>query len=114
MDKLKLKDLIRAGQREVTVRDAYEFEDLPVKNPVQVAAHCELNATGVKVSGHFDALIEDECDRCCEMFERRAKGNFEERFVYQALLDEIPGDKELQEEDYYETIGPDVFWISKT
>jgi uncharacterized metal-binding protein YceD (DUF177 family) len=105
---IKLKDLIRAGQKEVVVDEAYTYEDLPMKAPVRVQAHVRLTSTGVTVKGSFDALAEEPCDRCLEPFERQIFQRFDERYVYESLTDfSSASEMELHEEDFYDTIGPE-------
>ncbi len=108
LEKIKLKDWIRTGRRETDVDESYTYEDLPLKVPAEVHIHCRLNATGVDVRGNYKTVVEEPCDRCCELYERPLGNAFDERFVYQSFIDEAPaGDMELHTEDFYETIGPE-------
>lgn len=108
LETIKLKDLIRAGQKELLVQETYEYEDLPLKEPVQVQAQIRLNTTGVTVLGKFKAVVEEPCDRCYEPFERTLQNSFEERYVYESFIDLAPpSERELRSEDFYETLEPE-------
>ncbi len=109
LEQIKVKDLLRANQKELTVNEQYEYDDLPTTGPVDVKAYIELNSTGLVVKGRFAANVEEPCDRCYEPFERTLHGRFEDRFVYQSLIEEHPAgaEVELHDEDFYDTLGAD-------
>lgn len=105
---IKLKDLIRTGQKEVVLDESYTYEDLPLTAPVQVTARVRLTSTGVTVQGTFHAISEEPCDRCLEPFKRELSQRFDERYVYESLTDfSSASEMELHEEDFYDTIGPE-------
>lgn len=108
LEKIKIKDLIRSGERELAIQEFYSYEDLPLKDPVQVVTRIRLNSVGLTVSGSFRALLEEPCDRCYEPFERIVSDSFEERFVYEPLTDKTPpGEMELRSENFYEPVDPE-------
>jgi len=106
MEKVKIKDLIRTGQKELDIDAEYTYEDLPEKEPVEVHAHIWLTSTGLNVRGKLHTLIEEPCDRCFEPFEREINRYFEDKFVYESFIDDSrSGEIELHEEDFYDTTG---------
>lgn len=104
-----IKDLIRAGQRELSLEEDYDYPDLPVKGTVHLNAHLQLSSIGAIVSGVFQGVLQEPCDRCLEPFERPVQSRFEERFVYQSMVEDTmrSGEIELMESDFYDTIGPE-------
>lgn len=107
LEKISLKDLVRAGQRELDLHEAYEYDNLPTKGPVDTEAHIQLSSTGLTIRGKYHATIEEPCDRCAEPFQREIDERFKEDFVYSSLVEEASGgDLELHSEDYYESIDP--------
>lgn len=105
---LQLKELIRLGQTDVQVQGRYDYDDLPVTQPVEVSARVTLSETGATVRGQFTAVVEEPCDRCTDPFSRTLEETFSERFVYDSLTAQpSPGEFELHDEDFYDTIGPD-------
>lgn len=108
IEQVRLKDLIRDQQKELTLDERYEYDDLPVEEPVSVQCHIKLKSTGVDVVGRYQAHVKEPCDRCFEPFEREIRRSFEDRFVYESLTDtQGTGEVELHEEDFYDTIGYD-------
>jgi uncharacterized metal-binding protein YceD (DUF177 family) len=107
-EQLSLKDLERNGCRDLTFQDAFTYDDLPITQPVEVQGRVQLTDTGAVINGKFKASIEEPCDRCSEPFQREFKQSFEDRFVYQSLVDWSSRECELHAEDFYDMLGPDT------
>jgi uncharacterized metal-binding protein YceD (DUF177 family) len=109
IERIRVKDMINTGQKEVRLDEQYDYADLlPTKEPVHVDALAHLTATGLAINGNFEAHLEEPCDRCSSPYERWINSRFEEQYVHAALVDEVPGgDMQLHNEDFYDVLGPD-------
>lgn len=102
-----LKDLLRTGQTDVVLSEAYAYDDLPVVGVASTDLRLSVNNTGMTAKGRYEATVEEPCDRCFEPYQRILSGRIDERFVYESLTDPSGGERELQPEDFYDVIGDD-------
>jgi len=105
---IKLKDLIRTGHKEASWDAQYEYDDIPLVGSAHFTGHIQLTSTGVNLQGDIDATSEEPCDRCAEPYRRTIEEHLNDRFVYAALVETwSSGEKQLTEDDFFDTIGPD-------
>lgn len=84
---IDLLKLASEGQRSLSFETAFHYDAalLPVTKPVLVRATISHRNTGCRVKGHFEAEVEEPCDRCSEPFLRQINQDFEETYVFYAV-----------------------------
>jgi len=109
MNKLKicLKDLrSRPGQR-LHVNLCEPIEEQNLETPVEGEVFLAANSASVRLSGKINTIVRLCCHHCLISFLHPLEIDLDEEFVYEDYLndkDPKEKDKELQPEDFYETV----------
>jgi uncharacterized metal-binding protein YceD (DUF177 family) len=109
MNKLKicLKDLRSCpGQRlHVNLYESIEGQNL--ETPVQGEVFLAASSASVRLSGKINSTVRLTCHHCLISFLHPLEIDLDEEFVYEDYLNDSPRkekEKELQLEDFYETV----------
>jgi uncharacterized metal-binding protein YceD (DUF177 family) len=110
LEQIDVTDLRRAGTTRLNVAETYRYPDFQTLGPVAVEARITVTDTGVILAGHFTGEIEEPCDRCLLPYHRTLSSRFEERYVDHVFLPDSltgGGEVQLQQNDFYDTLGAD-------
>lgn len=104
---VKLDDLqnIPDGSRIIDIDT--KIENLETLNNVTGKVKVSLTAYGADVTGHVQADIKLECDRCLEEFTYHASVDIEEKFVNDSIVMLSAREVELKSENFVEELNED-------
>lgn len=103
-ESVQVYDVTRTKNPVARLTGNYSFEDLNIPNGIQCDWRFQPEATGLSVYGHLSGLLEVECARCLEPFSVPMNLRLEERFVFESMTETPDRERELQADDFYETL----------
>lgn len=104
VDVLDVKKFLNHREALLKLEGQYTYEDLKTPEPVKCAWEIRQEVVGLSVKAHLTGLVEQECARCLEPFEVSVDAKIDERYVLNRYIDTSERERELQAEDFYESV----------
>ncbi|HEY9746845.1 MAG TPA: YceD family protein [Oculatellaceae cyanobacterium] len=104
---LRIKPFLNSRTSVLRLEDQYVYEDLKTDGPVICEWEIRQETAGLRVHGHVSGTVMLECARCLEEFPVPVAVALDERYVLERYVDTTERERELQAEDFFETIRED-------
>ena len=108
MDTVKVRDIVQGRESACRFEGRYTYDDIRTEH--EVTCDWELNqaTAGIRVLGYLQADLLMECGRCLAEYQVPIRMSIDENYVFSQYVDPYEGrERELQAEDYYETVEED-------
>jgi uncharacterized metal-binding protein YceD (DUF177 family) len=89
---------------EFRLKSNYLLEEIPTDGPISCAWLIYPRPSGLTVKGRLKAVLALECTRCLAQYKASLSLDIEEEYMFSRFNEGYGKEKELQADDFYETV----------
>lgn len=109
VERIKVTEVSRGKNPTTRVTGRYEFDDLKTEDLVVCDWRLQPELVGMSVHGSMKGVMLLECARCLEPYQVPVDLEIHERYVFKASLELSEKERELQADDFYETLDEEGY-----
>ncbi len=107
VERLKVIEATRGKNPVSRLAGHYHFDTLKTEEGVSCKWRLQPEPVGLSVHGQVRGVLVLECARCLEPYTLPLELVVDERYVFQASLEQPDKERELHADDFYETLDED-------
>lgn len=104
VERIKVTEVTRGKNPTQRVTGCYEFDDLKTEGAITCNWRLQPELVGLSVHGNINGTMLLECARCLEPYQVPIALEIHERYVFSDSLASSEKERELQADDFYETV----------
>lgn len=104
VERIRVVDVTRGMNPTKQVLGHYEFDDLKTTGPIDCNWRLQAEPVGLSVRGEINGVMVLECARCLDSYDLPLNLKIQERYVFNDSLESSDKERELHDDDFYETV----------